>query len=161
MPGHGNRYIRYILPCGVLFTCSIVMLYASLTRPPVATVPDTGTAPGAPQAPSVVSARYKQFCASCHGIDGQGFGTSAYDEVRGEFVGDLHDHRPANLTCPGIGLTSYEDLGQVVRGGISCKTHGQVMPAFPDLTEAQFTEIADQVRVFAHQHLGHDPDRHK
>jgi mono/diheme cytochrome c family protein len=162
-----NRYKRSILSCVILCTCSIVMLYASVPRPPTDaghSIPDkAGEAEkgAAPAPPTPVSARYKQFCASCHGVDGQGFGSSAYDEKRGEFVGDLHDHQPANLTCPGIGLSSNEELEMIVRGGISCKTHGQVMPAFPNLTAEQFTEIAEQVRTFANQHLEHEPEEHK
>lgn len=166
MRARANRLKRSIFTCLVLCACSIVMLYASLTRPAV--IPkqiedkEGEENKRSPEpAPAPVSARYRQFCASCHGEDGQGFGTSAYDKNRGEFVGDLHDHQPANLTCPGIGLGSNEDLELVVRGGISCKTHGQVMPAFPNLTAEQFTEIADQVRAFANQHLEHPPADHK
>ncbi|HZI93600.1 MAG TPA: c-type cytochrome [Patescibacteria group bacterium] len=162
-----NRYKHSIFSCVIFGSCSIVMLFASVTRPPSdaghSIAGDGGeTQKGAvPAPPAPVSSRYRQFCASCHGVDGQGFGSSAYDEKRGEFVGDLHDHQPANLTCPGIGLSSNEELEAIVRGGISCKTHGQVMPAFPNLTAEQFTEIAEQVRTFANQHLEHDPGEHK
>lgn len=42
-----------------------------------------------------------------------------------------------------------------MRGGISCKDHGQVMPAFPNLTEEQFAEIADQLKTFGAGHGEH------
>ena len=145
-----KHLVRYLVPFFCLLLFSAAMLSASLTRPPD---------PGKPSPPpdQQVSPRYTQFCSSCHGLDGTGYGPSAYDARRGEFFGELSVHRPADLSCPGISLAGDGALEQVVRGGISCKEHGQVMPAFPDLTGDQFAEIAAQVRAFSHLHGEHGP----
>jgi mono/diheme cytochrome c family protein len=132
----------------VVMAGSVAFLFGALTRPP-----DPG-ASVMPDEASQVAPRYVQFCSSCHGMNGRGYGTSAYDAARQEFVGELKAHRPADLTCPGVGASTPEQIAQVVRRGIVCKEHGQVMPAFPDLTDAQFAEIVEQVKAFAGTHGG-------
>ena len=128
--------------------CSAAALAAALGRMPQ----PKGTGP---ETPAAVSARYRQFCSSCHGMNGRGFGPAAFDAARDAFVGELDLHRPADLSCPSVNSFTREQLEQVVRGGISCKEHGQVMPAFPNLTDAQFAEIADQLKAFGSNHGQH------
>lgn len=128
--------------------CSAAVLAAALGRMPQTKSPASETR-------AAVSSRYRQFCSSCHGMNGRGFGPAAFDAGRDAFVGELDLHRPADLSCPSVNSFTREQLEQVVRGGISCKDHGQVMPAFPKLTEEQFAEIADQLKTFGAAHGEH------
>jgi mono/diheme cytochrome c family protein len=94
------------------------------------------TAPGEPDG----SKLYVQNCANCHGVRGDGNGTTLLTPRARYFGKDKFKFASSSGNIP-----TQDDLTRLIRRGIP----GSAMPAFPQLTDDQVRAIIEHVRVLA------------
>jgi mono/diheme cytochrome c family protein len=104
-------------------------LYFRAERPGVATAAVAG-----PDGPAL----FNQHCATCHGVTGNGVGTTYLDPPARNF-----GEGKFRLATTTNGVASDDDLRWVLRRGIP----GSAMPGYPQLSDAEVAAVIDHVRT--------------